>query len=89
MVAEKKRMESRGESLGVPKQKWLENRKKIGKLLDSNGFICKKHTCLRHNRKYKKWEKEPIPHGWDDEVISLDMSDWDMMLYDQFDILFF
>jgi hypothetical protein len=29
-----------------------------------------------------KWEKEPVAHGWD-------MSDWKMMLFDQFDILFF
>jgi hypothetical protein len=36
-----------------------------------------------------KWEKEPIAHGWDDELISLNMSDWKMMLFDQFDILFF
>jgi hypothetical protein len=38
--------------------------------------------------KYKKWEKEPVPHGWDDELISLDMFDLDMVLFDQFDIFF-
>jgi pre-mRNA-splicing factor SYF2 len=68
MVPEKKMMESRGESRCVPKQKWLEDRKKIGNLLDSNGLhsYCNKHTCLTQQTtkaKYKKWEKEPVAHG--------------------------
>jgi hypothetical protein len=37
MVTEK-RMKSHGDSRGVPKQKWLEDTKKNGKLLDSNGI---------------------------------------------------
>ncbi|TVU02991.1 hypothetical protein EJB05_51484 [Eragrostis curvula] len=70
MVAEKKRMEPRGESRGVSKQKWLEDRKKkIGKLLDSNGLDMSKAYMLDTQEtaeaKYKKWEKEPAPHGWD------------------------
>ncbi|KQK17509.1 pre-mRNA-splicing factor syf2 [Brachypodium distachyon] len=70
MVAEKKRMEPRGESRGVSKQKWLDDRKKkIGKLLDSNGLDMSKSYMLdtqdMAEAKYKKWEKEPAPHGWD------------------------
>ncbi|RCV23156.1 hypothetical protein SETIT_4G276200v2 [Setaria italica] len=70
MVAEKKRMEPRGESRGVSKQKWLEDRKKkIGKLLDSNGLDMSKAYMLDTQEtaegKYKKWEKEPAPYGWD------------------------
>ncbi|KAK3131250.1 hypothetical protein QOZ80_6BG0504070 [Eleusine coracana subsp. coracana] len=70
MVAEKKRMEPRGETRGVSKQKWLEDRKKkIGKLLDSNGLDMSKAYMLDTQEtaevKYKKWEKEPAPHGWD------------------------
>ncbi|XBI11948.1 hypothetical protein VPH35_138893 [Triticum aestivum] len=70
MVAEKKRMEPRGESRGISKEKWLEDRKKkIGKLLDSNGLDMSKSYMLdtqdMAEAKYKKWEKEPAPHGWD------------------------
>uniref|UniRef100_A0A804PCT0 Pre-mRNA-splicing factor SYF2 n=1 Tax=Zea mays TaxID=4577 RepID=A0A804PCT0_MAIZE len=70
MVAEKKRMEPRGESRGVSKQKWLDDRKKkIGKLLDSNGLDMKMAYMLDTQEtaeaKYKKWEKEPAPYGWD------------------------
>ncbi|XP_006656480.1 pre-mRNA-splicing factor syf2 [Oryza brachyantha] len=70
MVAEKKRMEPRTESRGVSKQKWLEDRKKkIGKLLDSNGLDMTKSYMLDTQEtaeaKYKKWEKEPAPYGWD------------------------
>jgi pre-mRNA-splicing factor SYF2 len=70
MVAEKKRMEPRAESRGVSKQKWLEDRKKkIGKLLDSNGLDMTKSYMLDTQEsaeaKYKKWEKEPAPYGWD------------------------
>ncbi|KAL6603502.1 hypothetical protein ACP70R_043863 [Stipagrostis hirtigluma subsp. patula] len=70
MVAEKKRMEPRGESRGVSKQKWIEDRKKkIGKLLDSNGLDMSKAYMLDTQEtaeaKYKKWEKEPAPYGWD------------------------
>lgn len=72
MVAEKKRMEPRAESRGVSKQKWLEDRKKkIGKLLDSNGLDMTKSYMLDTQEsaeaKYKKWEKEPAPYGWDGE----------------------
>jgi pre-mRNA-splicing factor SYF2 len=39
MVAEKKRMEPHGESKGLSKKKWLEDRKKkTRRLLDSNGM---------------------------------------------------
>ena len=74
MVAEKKRMEPRGESRGVSKQKWLEDRKKkIGKLLDSNGLDMSKAYMLDTQEtaeaKYKKWEKEPAPYGWEGEFV--------------------
>ncbi|XP_043689935.1 pre-mRNA-splicing factor syf2 [Telopea speciosissima] len=70
MVAEKKRMEGAPESRGISKQKWLEERKKkIGKLLDANGLdMTKAHmldTQEQAEAKYKKWEKEPAPFGWD------------------------
>ncbi|KAJ0076566.1 pre-mRNA-splicing factor syf2 [Pistacia vera] len=70
MVAEKKRMESPQESRGISKQKWLEERKKkIGKLLDSNGLDMTKAYMLDTQEaaetKYKKWEKDPAPFGWD------------------------
>jgi pre-mRNA-splicing factor SYF2 len=73
IVAEKKRMEPRGESRGVSKQKWLDDRKKkIGKLLDSNGLDMSKAYMLDTQEtaeaKYKKWEKEPAPYGWDGEL---------------------
>ena len=74
MVAELKRMEPRGESRGVSKQKWLEDRKKkIGKLLDSNGLDMSKAYMLDTQEtaeaKYKKWEKEPAPYGWEGEFV--------------------
>ena len=51
MVAEKKRMEPRGESKGVSKEKWLEERKKkIGRLLDSNGLDMSKSYMLEIGR---------------------------------------
>ncbi|PSS25972.1 Pre-mRNA-splicing factor syf2 like [Actinidia chinensis var. chinensis] len=70
MVAEKKRMEAPPESRGVSKEKWMEERKKkIGKLLDSNGLDMTKAYMLDTEEmaeaKYKKWEKEPAPFGWD------------------------
>ncbi|KAH7692917.1 pre-mRNA-splicing factor SYF2 protein [Dioscorea alata] len=70
MVAEKKKMEAPPESRGVSKQKWLEDRKKkIGKLLDSNGLEMSKAYMLDTQEmaeaKYKKWEKDPAPFGWD------------------------
>ncbi|XP_051141510.1 uncharacterized protein LOC127258626 [Andrographis paniculata] len=70
MVAEKKKLEGPGESRGVSKQKWLEERKKkIGKLLDANGLDMSKAYMLDTEQmaeaKYKKWEKEPAPEGWD------------------------
>ncbi|KAJ4776871.1 Pre-mRNA-splicing factor syf2 [Rhynchospora pubera] len=70
MVAEKKKMEAPTESRGISKQKWLEDRKKkIGKLLDSNGLDMKKAYMLDTQEmaetKYKKWEKDPAPQGWD------------------------
>ncbi|XP_057495533.1 uncharacterized protein LOC130780546 [Actinidia eriantha] len=70
MVAEKKRMEAPPESRGVSKEKWIEERKKkIGKLLDSNGLDMTKAYMLDTEEmaeaKYKKWEKEPAPFGWD------------------------
>lgn len=70
MVAEKKRMEAPPESRGISKQKWLEERKKkIGKLLDANGLDMSKAYMLdtqeAAEEKYKKWEKDPAPFGWD------------------------
>lgn len=70
MVAEKKRLEAPPESRGISKQKWSEDRqKKISKLLDANGLDMKKAYMLdtqeKAEEKYKKWEKEPAPFGWD------------------------
>lgn len=70
MVAEKKKLEAPTESRGISKQKWLEERKKkIGKLLDANGLDMSKAYMLDTEEmaesKYKKWEKEPAPAGWD------------------------
>lgn len=70
MVAEKKRKEAPQEARGVSKQKWIEERKKkIGKLLDANGLDMSKSYMLDTQEaaeaKYKKWEKDPAPDGWD------------------------
>ncbi|KAL0334567.1 UNVERIFIED_CONTAM: Pre-splicing factor SYF2 [Sesamum radiatum] len=70
MVAEKKKLEAPVESRGISKQKWLEERKKkIGKLLEANGLDMSKAYMLdtqdMAESKYKKWEKEPAPAGWD------------------------
>ncbi|XP_019441737.1 PREDICTED: pre-mRNA-splicing factor syf2 isoform X2 [Lupinus angustifolius] len=70
IAAEKKRMEAPTESRGISKQKWLEDRKKkIGKLLDANGLDMTKAYMLDTQEaaevKYKKWEKDPAPSGWD------------------------
>lgn len=70
MVSEKKKMEAPSESRGISKQKWLEDRKKkIGKLLDANGLDMTKAYMLDTQEaaeaKYKKWEKDPAPFGWD------------------------
>ncbi|KAG9452894.1 hypothetical protein H6P81_005798 [Aristolochia fimbriata] len=70
MVAEKKKQEAPAESRGISKQKWLEDRKKkIGKLLDANGLDMSKAYMLDTQEmaegKYKKWEKDPAPYGWD------------------------
>ncbi|KAL6514502.1 hypothetical protein OROGR_020081 [Orobanche gracilis] len=70
MVAEKKKTEAPVEPRGISKQKWLEERKKkIGKLLDANGLDMSKAYMLDTQEmaesKYKKWEKEPAPAGWD------------------------
>ncbi|XP_023533169.1 pre-mRNA-splicing factor syf2-like [Cucurbita pepo subsp. pepo] len=70
IAAEKKKMEPPSESRGISKQKWLEERKKkIGKLLDANGLDMTKAYMLDTQEaaesKYKKWEKDPAPYGWD------------------------
>ncbi|KAL6531904.1 hypothetical protein OROMI_028267 [Orobanche minor] len=70
MVAEKKKTEAPVDPRGISKQKWLEERKKkIGKLLDANGLDMSKAYMLDTQEmaeaKYKKWEKEPAPAGWD------------------------
>ncbi|KAA3465530.1 pre-mRNA-splicing factor syf2-like [Gossypium australe] len=75
MVAEKKRMEALPESRGISKQKWLEERKKkIGKLLDANGLDLQNAYMLDTQEaaeaKYKKWEKDPAPFGWDGMLLS-------------------
>lgn len=69
-------MEAPSESRGISKQKWLEDRKKkIGKLLDANGLELKTAYMLDTQEmaesKYKKWEKDPAPFGWDGEFRSL------------------
>ncbi|CAH8391851.1 unnamed protein product [Eruca vesicaria subsp. sativa] len=68
--SEKKKMEAPKETKGISKQKWLEARqKKIGKILDANGLDMTKSYMLDTQEsaetKYKKWEKEPTPSGWD------------------------
>ncbi|KAK8968611.1 hypothetical protein KSP40_PGU018568 [Platanthera guangdongensis] len=70
MVTEKRKSEGDSEARGVSKEKWLEDRKKkIVKLLDSNGLDLKKAYMLDTQEsaeaKYKKWEKDPAPSGWD------------------------
>ncbi|KAF6168785.1 hypothetical protein GIB67_012183 [Kingdonia uniflora] len=70
MVAEKKKMEAQPEPRGVSKEKWIEERKKkTGKLLDANGLDMSKSYMLdtqdMAEKKYKKWEKDPAPFGWD------------------------
>ena len=70
IAAEKKRMEAPTESRGISKQKWFDDRKKkIGKLLDANGLDMTKAYMLDTQEsaegKYKKWEKDPAPYGWD------------------------
>lgn len=74
MVAEKKRLEAPSETRGISKQKWFEDRqKKIGKLLDANGLDMKKAYMLDTQEmaesKYKKWEKDPAPFGWDGKLL--------------------
>ena len=74
MVSEKNKLEAPSESRGVSKQKWLEDRKKrIGKLLDANGLDMKKAYMLDTQEaaelKYKKWEKDPAPAGWDGDSL--------------------
>lgn len=76
MVGEKKRMEAPEESRGISKQKWLEERKKkIGRLLDANGLEMSNAYMLDTQEmaesKYKKWDKEPAPAGWDGKIIAL------------------
>ncbi|KAK1419346.1 hypothetical protein QVD17_28512 [Tagetes erecta] len=70
MVAEKKRNEGPQESRGISKQKWLDERKKkIGRLLEANGLDMKEAYMLDTQQmaemKYKKWDKDPAPAGWD------------------------
>ncbi|KAI3912608.1 hypothetical protein MKW92_022934 [Papaver armeniacum] len=70
MVAEKKKIEAPQETRGICKQKWVEDRKKkIGKLLDSNGLNMTKAYMLDTQEaaesKYKNWEKKSAPFGWD------------------------
>lgn len=74
IAAEKKKMEPPSESRGISKQKWLEDRKKkIGKLLDANGLDMTKAYMLDTQEaaesKYKKWEKDAAPYGWDGESL--------------------
>eukprot|EP00252_Welwitschia_mirabilis_P022636 TRINITY_DN6182_c0_g1_i1.p1 TRINITY_DN6182_c0_g1~~TRINITY_DN6182_c0_g1_i1.p1 ORF type:complete len:321 (+),score=102.18 TRINITY_DN6182_c0_g1_i1:421-1383(+) len=70
ILAEKKREEAPSVPRGMSKQKWIEERKKvIGKQLDANGLDITKAYMLdteeAAEEKYKKWEKEPAPFGWD------------------------
>jgi hypothetical protein len=72
VVAEKKRAEAPGESRGVSKQKWYEEKKKrIGKELEASGLDMKQaymlDTVEDAEDKYKKWEKKETPFGWDGE----------------------
>ncbi|KAJ8427131.1 hypothetical protein Cgig2_030293 [Carnegiea gigantea] len=75
MVAEKKKMEAPPESRGMTKEKWFEERKKkVGKLLEANGLDMTKAYMLDTQEaaeaKYKKWEKDPAPFGWDGTFLS-------------------
>ena len=93
MVAEKKRMEAPPESRGVSKEKWIEERKKkIGKLLDSNGLDMTKAYMLDTEEmaeaKYKKWEKEPAPFGWDGMIKSFCSSIYSISLPEAYLIIF-
>ncbi|KAL3363862.1 hypothetical protein AABB24_012885 [Solanum stoloniferum] len=71
MVVEEKKTEAPpAECRGMSKQKWIEERKKkIGNLLDAKGLDMIKAYMLDTQEsaetKYKKWEKEPAPAGWD------------------------
>ncbi|CAH9115180.1 unnamed protein product [Cuscuta europaea] len=70
LVEEIRKTEAPEESRGMSKKKWLEERKKkLGKLLDANGLVMSKAYMLDTQEsaeaKYKKWEKEPAPAGWD------------------------
>ncbi|CAH9087343.1 unnamed protein product [Cuscuta epithymum] len=70
LVEENRKTEAPEESRGMSKKKWLEERKKkLGKLLDANGLVMSKAYMLDTQEsaeaKYKKWEKEPAPAGWD------------------------
>ncbi|KAG9148148.1 hypothetical protein Leryth_014075 [Lithospermum erythrorhizon] len=70
MVSENKKIDAPEESRGISKQKWLQERKnKIGRLLDANGLDMSKSYMLDTQEsaeaKYKKWEKDPAPAGWD------------------------
>jgi pre-mRNA-splicing factor SYF2 len=73
MVVEKKRMEPRGESRSLSKEKWLEDRKKNTRGCSTlMVWIMSKSYILdtMAEAKLKKREKEPATHGWDGELIS-------------------
>lgn len=81
IAAERKRMEAPTESRGVSKQKWFDERKKkLGKLLDANGLEMDKAFMLdtqeAAEEKYKKWEKDPAPSGWDGMFCSFQKISW-------------
>lgn len=70
IIAEKKRAEAPVETRGVSKAKWFEEKKKrLEKQLDANGLDVSKAFMLDTQEaaevKYKKWDKEPAPFGWD------------------------
>ncbi|GAQ77882.1 pre-mRNA-splicing factor SYF2 [Klebsormidium nitens] len=70
VVAEKKRAEAPGESRGVSKQKWYDEKKKrLGKELEASGLDMKQaymlDTVEDAEEKYKKWDKKETPFGWD------------------------
>ncbi|KAF3657122.1 putative pre-mRNA-splicing factor syf2-like [Capsicum annuum] len=89
MVAEKKKTEAPAESRGTSKQKWMEERKKkIGKLLDADGLDMSKAYMLDTQEsaeaKYKKWDKEPAPAGWDENTkrtknVGVDVDEYNKM----------
>eukprot|EP00897_Mesotaenium_endlicherianum_P006407 jgi/Mesen1/5795/ME000293S04953 len=70
VIAEKKRADAPKETHGISRQKWLEEqKKKMGKQLESNGLDIKQAYMLdtqeQAEAKYKKRNKKEAAFGWD------------------------